>query len=817
MKRLLLIITLGLSFVLSTLGANSIYQTYAGGRQGIDFSVGNQGLSTGTSFIESPNTFEAWIKLAPEARISPLGSGRFGVIVGSYISNNAAGSINFEIGASGNPRFYWGGTTTNFTSVDVRTGEWMHLAIVRNQSSQQLHLYVDGILTESISRDSPDIIASNVIWIGQDSRSTSYFMGTIHSVVISSSIKDGAAISQSMITIPSRLEPNVLISEILDYSPIPVYENNRTTYVADNFMRPINTFSAWIKLPTLFHDQAVGGILFGNYINRLSVDSINFEIWTHGNFRIFWNRGEFAYVFKSVDLRTDDWEHIALTRDPVTNTFSLYHNGIYKESATFPTTWSNGNLTPYNIGNDSRGSEVVNKYPFFGEIRQITLYDSPKAQATIAEDMSSSSITVKNRDESLIANWNFENWFAKEAVLSDSSGNDNNLILGSYDLFVTDIEQYEDFDYTIAIIPDTQTMTSFNPGLFNGMTKWMADNAEEQKIAFAMHLGDLTNAATTNHYNVASQAMYRLDGKIPYTFVLGNHDYDNMINIDRSTTNFNIAFPYEKYSNYSWFGGAYEEGSMDNYYAVFEIGAVKYLVFALEVGPRTSVLQWANRVALEFGSEYRIIVTTHSYMNPYGRLTTPGDESVISYGFATNYGHEVNDGQQMFDKFVSQHPSMLFTFNGHHTYDYIVKREDVGINGNKIMSMLIDGQAVMTSEMGSKTHAEDLIMLMRMNESKKEAYCYYYSPARNAYYNYQNQFVFSFSDENNPALNTVIQSETPIYVDTSTPTITINVSEQMVIVPTFAIIILAVSGGILLAGQVGLFIFLRKSKNKKRR
>lgn len=814
MKKRLAVLAAGFLLILSTFGVNTISQTNASERQGVDFSGGASGINTGTTFLESPSTFEAWIKLAPNAKISPVGSGRYGVLVGSYISSNATGSINFEIGPNGQPNLYWGGTSTFFTSVDVRTGQWLHLAIVRDEAQQQLHCYVDGALKETISRNSPAITSSNTVWIGRDSRSSSNFTGSIHSVLVSTTVKNAVDLSNSMNNIPSRHDTGVLISEVLDFEPIPTYENNRTTYVVDNFARPINTFSAWIKIPTLFHEQAVGGVIFGNYIGGQSFSSINYEVWTHGNFRVHWNNGQFAYVFNSVDLRTGNWEHIALTRNTETNTFTFYHNGMFKESVVFATTWEDVNHTPYNIGNDCRGSEMIQKFPFYGEIKQVTLYDAPQPQTTIGEDMNDTVITTQNRDDSLIANYTFESWFNKEATWPDTSGNNHHLSLGSYDLYTKDIEVNDDYDYTIAVIPDTQTMVSFNPGLLNGMTKWMADNAQEQKIAFAMQLGDLTNAGSKNHYDVSKQAMFRLDDKMPYTFVLGNHDYDDMLRTNRSTVNFNEAFPYEKYAAYPWFGGAYEEGVMDNYYCVFEVGSIKYLVFALEVGPRTSVLQWANRIITTYGSEYRVITTTHSYVNPYGRLTTTGDSSVISYGFASTYGYEVNNGQEMFDKFVSQHASMMFVFNGHHTYDYIVKREDVGVHGNKVTSMLIDGQGVLTYENGTKTHAEDLIMLMRMNEEKQEAYCYYYSPARDAYYNYQNQLVLSFADENNPALNIPTPPTVPIFVDSGTPTVTYNVEDPVVTIPSDIIIILSIGGSVLLLGEIAMFVVFRRKITK---
>ena len=151
----------------------------------------------------TPNTYEAWIKL-------PAGyTERAGVILGSYYGPGP-NQISFEIAASGKPRIFWStsgskDTSIVFDSVNVCTGAWLHLTIVRDKASQKLLCYVNGELKQSIVMDSvanEDVVSAYGLCFGGDLRSENvqYFKGAIRSAALFSDVRTVAEIQSDMIS-----------------------------------------------------------------------------------------------------------------------------------------------------------------------------------------------------------------------------------------------------------------------------------------------------------------------------------------------------------------------------------------------------------------------------------------------------------------------------------------------------------------------------------------------------------------------------------------------------------------------------------------
>lgn len=83
--------------------------------------------------------------------------------------------------------------------------------------------------------------------------------------------------------------------------------------------------------------------------------------------------------------------------------------------------------------------------------------------------------------------------------------------------------------YTIAVFPDTQDYTS-NDGIkhfFADMTQWLVDNKDGHNIVFMTHVGDVTQNNLSYQWDIAEAALRKLDGKIPYALLPGNHDQAN--------------------------------------------------------------------------------------------------------------------------------------------------------------------------------------------------------------------------------------------------------------------------------------------------
>lgn len=248
--------------------------------------------------------------------------------------------------------------------------------------------------------------------------------------------------------------------------------------------------------------------------------------------------------------------------------------------------------------------------------------------------------------------------------------------------------------FVIVLLPDTQGYTQLHPEIFEAQTKWIA--SKKDSIAFVLHLGDITNTNADSQWVVAARAFSHIDGKVPFSFVMGNHDMGTNGNTDtRNTELMNRFLPYSRYSKMKSFGGAFEKGSMDNTWHEFKAGGSKWLVLALEFGPRDSVLEWAGKI-IEKHPKHKVIVQTHAYMySDETRMSAARKHKWLpqNYGIGrNNISGAVNDGEQMWEKLVSKHANIVFAFNGHVLNDGTGKLVSTGVHGNKVYQMLSNYQ-----------------------------------------------------------------------------------------------------------------------------
>src|SRR5687767_369002 len=110
-------------------------------------------------------------------------------------------------------------------------------------------------------------------------------------------------------------------------------------------------------------------------------------------------------------------------------------------------------------------------------------------------------------------------------------------------------------DFTVVALSDTQYTVESFPTTFATQTQWAADHAADPayNVAFLAHQGDMLRRGYSNAQSaVADAALSRLDGVIPYSVVIGNHDYDNQFDdLDRhvSSANFTRRFGDAMYAD----------------------------------------------------------------------------------------------------------------------------------------------------------------------------------------------------------------------------------------------------------------------------
>lgn len=510
------------------------------------------------------------------------------------------------------------------------------------------------------------------------------------------------------------------------------FSGGNTYLVSENAVSAPHTIEAWVKIPVDIGNTTAVGTIFKN-------DQVTFEVSTNGNPRVVFNGRSFTLT--SVDLRTDCWTHLAFVCDHAQDKILCYINGRLAGETNAVVSDYSGESIAY-LGNNSRMSRS-----FHAQAADVRLWDDARTAEEIRANM---NLTVDMTSEGLLANYLLTE--AGERFADRLGGSD--LLLKKRVTYVTP-EENEDYDYTIAVIPDTQVLvggyTDFSA--FTDMTNWLKENQESQKIAFALQVGDLCNDPTDAQFSLAQQAMQILDGTVPYAIVPGNHDYDTTSSDKRDTSVYNKYFAYDKYKEFSYFGGAYEAGSMDNTYWFFEAGDEKYMVVALEFGPRDSVLEWACKIT-EDNSDRKVIVLTHANLHYDGELMDDNSENAptnyMNGGYLDVENDPPNNGDDVWEKYTSKYKNIAFVISGHVKSDNIVSRYDEGENGNTVCQMLVNAQGLdFDMWLDKEAFGADglgMVALLRFSERGTKVTVRYYSPYLNKYLNEENQYTFTLGE-----------------------------------------------------------------------
>ena len=197
----------------------------------------------------------------------------------------------------------------------------------------------------------------------------------------------------------------------------------------------------------------------------------------------------------------------------------------------------------------------------------------------------------------------------------------------------------------LVLLPDIQTYSRLYPDILRSQTQWAVEHADS--IDFVLQQGDMTDHNIDKEWAVAASTLNMMDDKVPYAFVMGNHDLGKNSN-KRDSQLFNNYFPYAKYSKTRNFGGAFEEGKMDNVWYTFKAAGIKWLILCLEFGPRNNVLDWAGEVVKKH-PHHKVIINTHAYMYSDDTRMGEGDRWLPQkYGLGKDTGENaVNNGEQI--------------------------------------------------------------------------------------------------------------------------------------------------------------------------
>ncbi len=728
-----------------------VFSVNAAEKSGAVFAV-NEFYRSEETLPKHPHTFEAWIKVEKGASSSELG-----IIAGNY-KDSKTPSYGFEVRKKGNP-FLWlgyGGNGTNqrlsFDKVDLRTGEWTHVAITFD--STNAYCYINGELKQTVKGNYPDtnFAGAGSLCLGGDLRgdNSRYLkQSELASVAVYADLRTADEIKADMDKVDTA-DAELLVSYDLSRTDISRLEDasankNNLTYngklwqggavedtekggmeftaevykLTKKIEQPINTFAATVCFPKTHLASQRGGVIVGNYGN--SSANVNFEIYSNGSPRLYITDQSgtiYNLVFDKVNVYTGEWTHIAIVREN-SATVKCYINGALAQ--TISKSSPNPTTSDFHIlGGDLRSG---NEQYFKGRIKNVALYDDARTADEIKSDM-----TAAGKD-GLICSYELDGLSAPE-IISDKSGNGFDAKLKKS--YFTEKAPLEDYAYSFAVIGDTQILAERYPAKYTALYDWVLGNVESKKIKFVLGLGDITNSSTAAEWELAKRNITRMNGVVPYSLVRGNHDTESTMM---------KYFPISEYKDK--LGGFYNTKNIFNSWQELTVGEIKYLIFTLDYGASDAVLNWASDI-IEAHPEHNVIITTHAYLFRDGTPLDSGDVVPPS-----NKGSQYNDGDDMWDKLIKKHENIVLVLSGHDPCDYVVAAQDKGVNGNVVTQILVDPQGVDKAQGGV-----GLVTMLYFSADGKTVQVETYSTDKKAYFLEENQFTLTLDLADGKAVET---------------------------------------------------------------
>lgn len=517
-----------------------------------------------------------------------------------------------------------------------------------------------------------------------------------------------------------------------------------TTFTAETiyainkaFTSDVKTVEAVLSLPTSSTGRS--GAILGNFISTTAT-CFEFEIHENGHPRIYTVSGgrQASHIFDQVNVATGKKVHVAVAIDNAAGKMHCYVDGVLKQTLT-PTYIADTCVsdTAMYLGGDPRSG---NGQYFKGTLYSVAAFKDVRTANEIASDANS----INTTDSNLIAAYELS---GTPSTIEDKGKNNYDAKLKSK--WFTDKEPVTNFDYSFAVVGDTQIVSHYAPEEMDTIYDWIIGNISKKKIKFVMGLGDIIDwyqNDPSGEWNNAAAAIKQMDGKVPYSLCRGNHDGAN---------DFNKYFPYSEYKNKV--GGTYDNTSIINSWQKFEVNGIKYMVFTLDYGANDSVLNWASDLIAQ-NPTYNVIITTHAYLYRDGSTLDDREACPPSTSGGTN------DGDDIWNKLISKHENIVMVLSGHDPCDRIVLTQTKGKNGTVVSQFLIDPQGV---DLDDPT---GLVAIFHFSNNGSRVTVEYYSPIKQQYFMEENQFSFDLAVIDPPKTPTSTSTSTTTKPTTTTST-----------------------------------------------
>ena len=284
---------------------------------------------------------------------------------------------------------------------------------------------------------------------------------------------------------------------------------------------------------------------------------------------------------------------------------------------------------------------------------------------------------------------------------------------------------------------------NYNDSVAENLYQYIIDKKDEYKIAQVIGLGDIVDTYADgeqkeNEWKIATSAISKLDGELPYTLVSGNHDIN-------WNFNYRVASGLPNYLKQSqviskWgkveAGEDTDEPSVANTAHEFTVNGVDYLIVTIEYAAHSTngVMDWANKV-IKNHPHHNVIITTHAYLSDNGDiLDGTNNGSPSSYSGCADH----NDGDYFWDNLVSKHENISMVICGHVGTENIVKSTKIGDKGNTVTQIMVN-----TQDLDADIGSTGTVAFLYFSEDGKNVQVRQYSTARDRYLGSNSQTTFT--------------------------------------------------------------------------
>lgn len=562
-------------------------------------------------------------------------------------------------------------------------------------------------------------------------------------------VSDGTNSYKTKLTVVGCLDCEKLKNDGLTFSLDEQY------IVTDKLKAMPRTFEATFKVDAA--SLTKNATLIGNdgYINDAF---IAVGLNKNGQPRVYFRKetgyaSEKSYVFKNVNVATGEKVHLAITLDSASKKLHCYVNGELAQTISNVTIPDFEQKYTFAIGGDYRNGNATY---FPGAVYTASIWSDVRTADEISTDYSKS---VDTTDASLLVSYNLSR--CEKHLVDDLSADDNDLYKLRLWLDKDEVEPVTDFEYSFAVIGDTQTMCETDPDAMESIYDWIIANKKEHKIEYVIGLGDITDDSTDVEWERANEFISKLNGVVPYMLTRGNHDdwddfnrnlhngfYENTVDGMMNTSDIDLSDPVgqpgvlekvDANGNTTYITreedvpeGGIVKGDLTNSYRYFNIQGTDYLLMSLDFAPSDKTMEWASSV-IEAHPDHKIIIATHAYM--YRDGTTLAGTDCYPTTYYTGYVNQ-QDGEMMWENYLSKHENVLMVLSGHDPWQHIAYRQDFGEKGNTVTQMLIDAQYV-DRFIGSTA----MIAMFYFSEDGKTLTVRYYSVEKDCYGSELSQFT----------------------------------------------------------------------------